>query len=303
MLNHLFSMQVMIFLLIIVGILLYKTKIITDEGERCLTDMTISLIIPCNIVGSFMIGLDGEILKKCFIALVISVCIQIGYAILSRTLYNQFDREKKKVLQYGTVCSNAGFMGNAIAEGLYGSMGLLYAALYLIPVRIVIWSAGVSIFTESPDRRTLIKKVMTHPCIVAVYIGMFLMITQITPPEFLSSTVNAIGKCNTPMTMMIVGLILAKVNIRTLCSWTAIYYTCIRLVLIPLLVLIGCRLFHVDGLVTGVSVLLAGMPAGSTTAIFASKYHGDGEFATKIVVFSTIVSLITIPVWCIICGA
>ena len=181
-------------------------------------------------------------------------------------------------------------------------MGLLYAALYLIPVRIVIWSAGVSIFTESPDKKTLIKKVATHQCIVAVYIGMILMISQLALPEFASSTIQAIGKCNTPMTMIIIGLILAKVDVRTICSWTAVYYTVIRLAVIPLLVFVGCRLFQVDALVTGVSVLLAGMPAGSTTAIFASKYNGDGEFATKIVVFSTILSLVSIPIWCIVCG-
>lgn len=142
----------------------------------------------------------------------------------------------------------------------------------------------------------------THPCIVAVYIGMILMISQLALPEFASSTIQAIGKCNTPMTMIIIGLILAKVDVRTICSWTAVYYTVIRLAVIPLLVFVGCRLFQVDALVTGVSVLLAGMPAGSTTAIFASKYNGDGEFATKIVVFSTILSLVSIPIWCIVCG-
>lgn len=302
MLENLFNMQAMLFILIIVGILLYKTGVVTDEGQRCLTDMTLDVIIPCNIITSFMIEMSGEILRKCFSALVVSVVIQIGYTILSHTLYNRYGTEKKKVLQYATVCSNAGFMGNAIAEGLYGSMGLLYAALYLIPVRIVIWSAGVSIFTESPDKKTLIKKVATHPCIVAVYIGMILMISQLSLPEFASSTIQAIGKCNTPMTMIIIGLILAKVDVRTICSWTAVYYTVIRLAVIPLLVFVGCRLFQVDALVTGVSVLLAGMPAGSTTAIFASKYNGDGEFATKIVVFSTILSLVSIPIWCIVCG-
>ena len=100
MLENLFNMQAMLFILIIVGILLYKTGVVTDEGQRCLTDMTLDVIIPCNIITSFMIEMSGEILRKCFSALVVSVVIQIGYTILSHTLYNRYGTEKKKVLQF-----------------------------------------------------------------------------------------------------------------------------------------------------------------------------------------------------------
>lgn len=78
-----------------------------------------------------------------------------------------------------------------------------------------------------------------------------------------------------------------------------IYYGFIRLVFIPLLVYIGCRLAAVDELVTGVSVVLAAMPAASTTAIIASKYKKDETFATRCVVSTTLLSLVTVPVWCL----
>ncbi|MNJ01594.1 hypothetical protein D3C73_1612760 [compost metagenome] len=70
--------------------------------------------------------------------------------------------------------------------------------------------------------------------------------------------------------------------------------------MIPGLVYLGCRLAGVDQVITGVSVLLSGMPAGSTTAIMAAKYDGDYIFATKLVVFSTIMTLVSIPIWCLI---
>lgn len=79
-----------------------------------------------------------------------------------------------------------------------------------------------------------------------------------------------------------------------------LYFTIIRIVLIPGLVFLGCRLAGVDKIITGVSVLLSGMPAGSTTAIMAAKYDGDYIFGTKLVVFSTIMTLISIPIWCLI---
>ena len=78
------------------------------------------------------------------------------------------------------------------------------------------------------------------------------------------------------------------------------YYTFIRLFLIPVIVLASCRLFHIDQLITAVCVILSAMPAASTSVVLAVKYGKDDRLATKIVVFSTVVSLITLPVWCYI---
>ena len=62
----------------------------------------------------------------------------------------------------------------------------------------------------------------------------------------------------------------------------------------------GCLLFHIDTLVMGISVVLAAMPAASTTAILAAKYGGDEVFATKCVVFTTLLSMVSAPVWCMV---
>lgn len=47
-------------------------------------------------------------------------------------------------------------------------------------------------------------------------------------------------------------------------------------------------------------VTLTGMPAGSTTAVLAEKYGCDAVLATKCVVLSTVFSMITIPLWCLL---
>jgi len=74
----------------------------------------------------------------------------------------------------------------------------------------------------------------------------------------------------------------------------------LRLIAIPLLTYVGCVVCNVEGLATGVSVLLAAMPAASTTAILAAKYDGDAVYASKCVVTTTVLSLLTTPVWSMI---
>ena len=81
---------------------------------------------------------------------------------------------QRSVLQYGTICSNAGFMGSPLIQGLYGLDGLLFASIYLIPQRIVMWSGGVACFTSTKGIE-VVKKVITHPCIIAVFIGLFII--------------------------------------------------------------------------------------------------------------------------------
>ena len=76
-----------------------------------------------------------------------------------------------------------------------------------------------------------------------------------------------------------------------------VLFSLIRLGLIPLVSLLGCRLVGIDPMVSGVSVILAAMPAGSSTAILASKYGGDTIYASKLVILSTALSLLSIPLW------
>lgn len=298
--RELINLQLMMFLLMLVGLVLRKKNIITDSGKKCLTDLIIDVILPANIIKSFLITFNHQILMNFLSILLISIGIQVFCTILSHVLYRNQTSGRRKVLQYSIICSNAGFLGNPIAEGVFGSMGLSLASIYLIPQRIVMWSAGISYFTESPDRKTLIKKVVTHPCIVAVFIGMFFMLTGFPLPECVTEGIASLSNCCTAMSMMVIGMILAEVNVREMADKTVVSFTVLRLVLIPAVVYVVCRFLPVDSMITGVSTLLAAMPAGATTVILASKYEGDAVFATKCVVFSTVLSLVSTFIWSIL---
>lgn len=294
---ELISLQLRMFLIMLVGLLFRKKNVISDEGKKNLTDLVIYLILPCNIVKSFLIEFDGGTLKNFGLILLISVLIQVFCAVLAKLLYRRTVQGHGPVLKYATVASNSGFLGNPVAEGVFGSMGLALASVYLIPQRIVMWSAGVSYFTGGADRKTVVRRVVTHPCILAVCLGFTLMLTQVSLPPFLEASLRDVGNCNTAMSMLVIGTILADVRFRELFDKSLFWFSGLRLVLIPLAVFAGCLLCRVDKLVTGVSVLLAAMPAASTTAILAAKYEGDAVYASKCVVLTTVLSLVATPVW------
>lgn len=297
--SGLFQTQGMLFLTMLIGYIFGKKGLADDNGKSLLTDLVLFVTLPASILKSFQIEFNHQILIACMTIAIAGVVIQIGSYVLGMFLYNHYGESRKKVLQYATICSNAGILGNPIAEGIFGQMGMMYASIYVIPQRIFMWSVGLTYFTEAPDKKTLCKKVATHPCILSVLIGFLLMVTQVRLPEVLNVTIKTVAGANTFLAMALVGLILSKVKLTELVERDTIYYAFIRLVFIPLLVYIGCRLASVDDLVTGVSVVLAAMPAASVTAVMASKYKQDEAFATKCVVFTTLLSLVTVPVWCL----
>ena len=298
--KELINLQLMIFSMIIIGLVLKKVGVIGKTGQKNITDLVVDLILPCNIIKSFMVEFSMDIAKNFAGILLISILIQVASVILGKVLFVRTSEGRQKCLKYGTICSNAGFMGNPIAEGVFGSMGLTLASIYLIPQRIMMWSEGIAIFTEAPSRKELTRKVLTHPCIIACGVGIVLMLTGWTPPVFLNEVITSISNFNTAMSMMVIGMILVDADPRTLVDKDILFYTVIRLAVIPFFVWLPCELLGLDSLVKGVSVLLAAMPAGATTTILASKYDGDAEFAVKLVVFSTAASLISTPLWSII---
>ncbi len=281
------------------GYILTKTEILSGDARKPLSDLLINFILPCNIITSFLIEFNQKILTDCLVMFLVSICIQIFAIVTSKYYYPGTASSRMPVLRYGTIVSNAGFMGNPIAQGLYGDMGLLYASIYLIPMRSVMWSFGVTCFTGTKGKG-VIKKILTHPCIVAVFLGLILMILQIPLPKGIEQTIRYAGNANTALSMIVIGNILAEVKVSEIFDRKAWWFCFVRLLLIPALVLFTCTLTGIDEMVKQVSVVLSAMPAAATTAILAAKYDGDAHFAATIIFLSTLLSMVTVPFMCII---
>lgn len=287
------NLQLIIFTLFICGFILRKLNIIGSGARKGLTDLLIYLILPCNIIHSFEIKLTKQMLMCGMQVLIIASVIQILSYIMGLFMYNMADDRKKKVLRYATMCSNAGFMGNPVIEGLYASEGLVLASVYLIPLRIFMWSAGLSCFT-STSAKEVVKKLLKHPCIIAVWIGFILMFSGLRPPYFLDKSITYCSNCTLPVSMIVIGSILAEVDFKRIFKPLTFYYAFIRLILIPAITLLLCYVFGTDAMTAGVCVVLAGMPAGSTTAILAEKYDGDSKYASECIFVTTILSVVTL---------
>lgn len=298
--SGMYNTQGMLFLLMLLGFLLKKIRIVTEQGEKFLTDLVLYVTLPASILKSFQMELTNQLFHACLKIFLLTAVILFLSFLAGKTAFRFLSPEKRKILEYASIVSNAGILGNPVAEGIFGTLGLMYASIYAIPVRLYMWSFGLMCFTKAPDGKAVLKKTCTHPCILAAILGLLILGLQIPLPEVLIMTIGNVAGANTCLSMILVGTILAAIPLRSLWDPTAAYYTLIRLGLLPLTALALCKLAGCDLMVTGVVVTLTGMPAGSTTAVLAEKYGCDAALATKCVVMSTMFSMVTIPAWCML---
>lgn len=288
------NLQLEIFILLLIGFSLYKLGFLSIDSQKQITDIILYIILPANIIVSFNMEMNSEILKQTFLILMIAFVIQIGYLILNRFMFKGFDHSKAIIMKYGTICSNATFMGLPIILSIYGTTGLLYATVALIPMRVFMWTSGLSLFTKTSKQKALLTMI-THPAILAVVIGFALMAFQFKLPIFINSTLVALSNCMTAFSMILIGSILGQVDFRKVFEKAVVYYTLLRLIILPALVFLCLVLLQIDPLVIKVATVMAAMPAGLTTAMLAQKYNQDALFASKLIFISTLGSLITLP--------
>ena len=294
--TKLFDMQLFLLCLMLVGLITVKIRLVDEKTRSSLSDLILNVFLPCNILSSFF-GADRSAFLSLGIILMISTgTLALCFVLSKYVLYPKVGSEQRKILLYATIVSNASFLGNPVIESIYGLGALIYSAVYLVPLRVALWTVGIAIFTGGKGS---MKKLIFHPCLVATYLGFLVMITGFTPPVLVSRLVFSLGNCTTPISMMVVGSVLGLVEPRQLFTRLTFYYTVIRLVMIPLMVMGILMIFRPAPIITGVSIILSGTPAPVTTSILADKYESDRELASKVIFASTLFSIVTIPglVW------
>lgn len=298
--DKLWSLEFNVFFMMAVGFLIRKIRLVGKEAEGVLVDLVLYAVLPCSIFYSFASDNAGVGAGDYLLVLLISIGIQALSLLYGKLAFPLESADRRCNLAYAMICSNAGFLGNAVTESVFGAVGLMLTSIYLIPQRIMMWSEGLAVYSGVSDKKTTLKKVATHPCVIACALGLLVMGCSIRIPALILSPIQSIGRCNTPLTMMMIGMILSEIDGKRLVDRTIARFTLHRLVLMPLAVYLVCLLLHLSKTVTGVSVLLAAMPAGATTSMLAAKYDRDPQFATKLVVFTTLCSVPAIFVWSMI---
>lgn len=286
-----------LFLVIIVGVYCFRKNIITEEVNDYLVKLLLDISLPCMIIRSFLFEFNSEIVKSIIKSFIYSPIVILVTLIISKVLLIKIEPKQRAVMHFANIFSNCGFIGFPVVNSVFGYEGVIYASIFNMFFNIFLWTYGVMIFSNNKNKDKYKYKKLLNPSIIAVLIGLILMIFNIKLPNVFDSTLSLIGGVTTPISMLIVGVILAKVNfVNYLKDYRVYYSNFLKLVFLPIILIVIFKLFNESSIVAKTMIIITAMPAGVMNSIFAKKYGGDEEYSAMIVFSTTLMSALTVPI-------
>ena len=289
--------QVLIlFLLMVVGYILGKAKIITEQGSVSMSNVVMYTAIPAMLIVSFQRELIPSDLGNFGMALVLSLAIHVLGALLSRLLIRDADPKRISTLRFAVTFSNCGFMGYPMMTALLGTIGVFYGSAYVVIFNLLGWTWGVYLMTG--DRKKLsLRPILLNPGVLGVVIAMALYLFRVTLPEVILTPVTYFSYLNTPVPMLILGYQLSHADFRTAFRGVSAWMTLLlRLILMPLLTIGLCLVLRIDSAVAMALVIAAATPPAALLSLFSAKFDTDSALASSVVSVQTALSVLTMPV-------
>lgn len=295
MLTTVFSQVMILMIMIAVGFAAAKAKIMTAEGARCCTDIALIIATPCVIIKSLIREYSNEIMKSLAFAIFITLLVQVLMIFLSRLILHSKDKARERVLRFGTIFANCGFMSLPLQQVILGADGTLYGSAYVIMFNLVIWSYGV--FLISGDKKYIKpKKLFVNPGIIGLAIGLVIFIFSIPIPKIIYSAIDYMSALYTPLPMLIIGYHLAQNNpLTAFKDPKCLLAVLLRMIVYPLAVLGFLYLIGVRETLLVSVIISVSAPVAAITTMFSSKYGADTPLSVDMVSLSTVAAAVTMP--------
>ena len=293
--SRMIDTQLLLFLYMLCGVIVSRLKIIREDNRGVLVRLLMDVAMPMMVLNAFNKPTDPEELRSSLLVMAIAgACCLIAWGI-GRLLWRRQPENKRKVLMYASMFSNAGNAGLPVLNLVFGPEGVFYGSMYLIPPRILQWTVGMGFFLK-PKKGAFVKNVLLNPMVVVVYIGFALMAFNWQIPGVFGTAISRLGDMTGPLSMILIGATLSHMKPRALVDPVVLLASAFRLIVFPLAVALMLRVLGVDRMTLDLCVILLAMPIASNTAAMAERYGGDYVFASACVSVSTLLSVVTVPV-------
>ncbi len=301
-----------IFIMIGVGFALAKAKWFDESTSKLFSKLAINVSLPCymvyNLTTTFTKS-DLSALAENLIVPVLSMllCHVIGIIV---SIIIKVDKNRRGVFRTMFFVSNTMFMGLPVNIALFGEESLPYALLYYIVNTSFYWTIGIyEISKDNPKNKNKglfslnTLKQLFNPALIGFLVSIALIMLNIHLPGFITDSCKYIGNLTTPLAMFFTGIVLSNMNIKKLIPDKDVISIIIaRAIICPLMVVALNHIFNVERLMGLVFIVQAAMPAIASTGIIAKEYGSDYEFATTVIMITTLISLLVIPVYMLILG-
>lgn len=284
------------------GFLLCKAGRVSEKHLPTVSTLLIYGCSPCMIVSSFLnIEYSLQNLKNMGIFFVVTLVLQSLFMGILFLMFNKkYEDSRYRILTIGSVLGNVGFFGMPLIREMLPDhpMVICYSSTYVVSMNVLVFTVGVYCLTKDVKYVTL-KSAILNPSTIAflVAIPLYLLKASTWLPDFALSALDMLGRMTTPLCMLILGVRLGKMSFKALFSNLFVYLTALgKLVLFPLFCF-ACVYFIPFDMPFKISVIiLSATPCGSVILNLAEIHKSEQEMSANILLLSTLLCIITIPV-------
>lgn len=287
-----------LFLLLLVGFIGGKTKILDSVSTEKLSALVLKIGQPFLIIGAFF-GLEytEENLRIGFMILVVGLVLHVFMAIIAYVLAKPVrEMDERKLSEYAMFFSNCGFIGFPILYALMGDIGLFYGAFYLVSFNLFVWTWGILILARGrKDIKITPKKIIlnfgTLPCVI----GILLFSLRVPIPAVIDDMASYLGGLCTPVSTLICGANIARRSIKKMLTSGKVYWVCaVKLLIMPLFVTFATWVVGLPDYMVVFACVMSAMPCPTAVTMFGELYNVSPGYAAELVGTSTLFSTATI---------
>ena len=288
-------------LMIIIGALLAKTFVFSEDTRSVFISLIVNVAMPCIILSSiFNVQMDENTFNTIIFVFFLSILINVmGIALgwlLAFVFYRNSTKKKEMALLSGL--GNTGFIGIPLCAILLGPEGALYAAIFDAGVDFTIWTVGVFMLQKNNFFTVKTLKSMVNIPLIAIAVGLTASYFHFNPPLLLKSLVDQLAALAAPLAMFYIGILVMALHeskVKQANGSKVLLPIFVKLIILPGLVALLIGYLSLEMTIVKAVLIQSMMPTLTLASILFAKYSADEEIGAITTVLSTLFALITIP--------
>ena len=306
-----FSKVLVVFIYIGVGFIANRLKVLPEESVKHFISLVMGITVPCLVISSITgQDINGDMYRNTILTLVLTTVVLIVTAVVTTFVSDRIfpwkDQQDRNVLAAAMTGCNAGFMGLPIASAVFGELVFYYLVIQNIANNLYLFVMSLAQLhhrESEKSSKSLSEKLkpLVNPTSVATIVSLIMLFAGIHLPEYAMDIVTTLGDITIPLSMILVGVQLGGADFKKLIADKALLITSVmKLIAVPALALLILAPMPADPVVKLTVLLGMCFPSAVIGVAVAAQENKNYQLMAEAVAITTLLSVITLPVWIII---
>ena len=285
-------------IIIVLGYILGKIHMIGKDTNRDLVNLLLSVFMPAALLNAFPSEYSEDSLSLFSQGIIGGVLTMAGLMLIAHFIFHKkfFKGELSYEAKFAFIFNNATFLGYPLISTAFGQDGIIPYCGFIISFNVALFSYGVWLF-ERKITPKFFKELLLNPNILAVIAGALLFLARIELPTPVSSAIGYVAGATTPLSLICIGYMLSRAHLKNaLKKWRLALIAGLQLIIAPTVTYLITSALHFPIEVVLICTLIQALPTATSLGLFAEKYGGNQSESSELVVISTLLSAITLPI-------